>query len=318
MIYLILSIVFVFLLVAYFRIAERYKIVDYPNERSSHTQVTIRGGGIIFLFAAVMAAAMNNEFWLAAAGIIIIGIVSFIDDLKTLSFKIRIVFHFIAVTLLFAYLQLFSTWTILALVLSYIVVIGIINAFNFMDGINGMTGSYSLVVLGGLQYVNIDTIRFMDVAIIWLPMLACTVFLYFNFRKKARCFAGDVGSVTIAFWIVMLIIKLVLITNNWSYILFVSVYGVDTVLTIFQRLWLRQNIFKAHRLHLYQILVNEKRHSHLFVSSIYSFVQLVIIVWVIVNPETFWLNVILSCVPLIAIYLALKLNLRKGKASIAA
>ena len=108
-----------------------------------------------------------------------------------------------------------------------------------MDGINGITGAYSLVVLGGLQYVNLRQIGFIEADMIWLPMLACVIFLYFNFRKKAKCFAGDVGSVTIAFWMIMLLMHLILITHNWAYILFLVVYGVDSVVTIAHRLLLK-------------------------------------------------------------------------------
>src|SRR5205823_1126030 len=133
---------------------------------------------------------------------------------------------------------------------------GIINMYNFMDGINGITGAYTLVVLGGLQYVNLNIQPFIKADLIWLPMLASLVFLFFNFRKRAKCFAGDVGSVAVAFWIVFLLFKLIMVSNNWIYILFLSVYGVDAVLTIMHRLMLKQNIFQAHRLHFYQILAN--------------------------------------------------------------
>jgi UDP-N-acetylmuramyl pentapeptide phosphotransferase/UDP-N-acetylglucosamine-1-phosphate transferase len=299
----------------YFRIADHYNITDHPNERSSHTHVTIRGGGIIFLFAAAVAIIWHTDYWLPIFGIFIIGIISFIDDQRTLSNKIRIVFHLIAVTLLFIYLHLFSTFPVYGSILLYILAIGIINAFNFMDGINGITGAYSLIVLGGLQYINLQQIHFVDPDLIWLPMLACFVFLYYNFRKKAKCFAGDVGSVTIAFWIIVLLLDLILTSNNWTYILFLAVYGVDTVLTIIHRLWLRQNIFKAHRFHFFQLLANEQKIPHLLVSFFYAVVQLLIIIWIIKNPKPFWLNFIITCIPLIVIYVSLKSRLMKHKQS---
>lgn len=175
-----------------------------------------------------------------------------------------------------------------------------------MDGINGITGLYSLVVLGGLQYVNFQVETFIEPDMIWLSIMASSVFLYFNFRKKAKCFAGDVGSVSIAFWIIFLLLKLIMITENYSYILFLSVYGVDTVLTILHRLKLRHNIFDAHRLHFYQILANDQGWSHLWVSSIYAGLQLGIIVAIVSLKINFVPMFLMSIVPLVGIYLFFK------------
>jgi UDP-N-acetylmuramyl pentapeptide phosphotransferase/UDP-N-acetylglucosamine-1-phosphate transferase len=227
----------------------------------------------------------------------------------TLSSKIRILVHLVAVTLFFISIKVFSL-PVYELFILYFIVIGTINAYNFMDGINGITGAYSLVVLGGMQYVNLYRTTFVHEDLIWLPMLACGVFLFFNFRKKAKCFAGDVGSVTIAFWIVTLLIKLILITHNWSYILFLAVYGTDSVLTISHRLLLKQNVFKAHRFHLYQIMVNERRFSHLWVAFGYALLQAVIISFIIICPlkTTFQLFMIIL-IPLVTIYILLKLRL---------
>lgn len=302
MLYLGLFPLFFIVMILYFRIADHYNIIDRPNERSSHTEVTIRGGGIIFLFAALTALILHPEFWMLILGLFIIGTISFIDDRITLSGKIRIIFHLAAVTLLFLFLGIFSIvpWWIAGAL--YILVIGIINAYNFMDGINGITGLYSLVILGGLYYVNDQVIRFIEPDIILLPMLASIVFLFFNFRKKAKCFAGDVGSVTIAFWIIFLLLKLIIDSGNYSYILFLGVYGVDTVLTIIHRLKLKQNIFDAHRLHFYQILANEQKWPQLFVSALYALTQLGIIVVVIALPFNFIGLFLITIFPLLGIY----------------
>lgn len=306
MIYLILTIVYFAVMLLYFRIADRYNIIDRPNERSSHTEVTIRGGGIIFLFAALTVLILHPEFWMPVLGLFIIGTISFIDDRITLSGKVRIIFHLAAVTLMFLFLGTFPAfpwWISIAL---YILVIGIINAYNFMDGINGITGLYSLVVLGGLQYVNYHITEFIEPDMIWFPILACIVFLFFNFRKRARCFAGDVGSVTIAFWIIFLLLKLMTVSENYAYILFLGVYGVDAVLTIIHRLGLKQNIFDAHRLHFYQILANEQKWSHLLVSTLYALVQLGIIVAVVFLPLNFVSVFFITICPLVAVYVLIK------------
>jgi len=308
MIYGIIAVLFFVGMLLYFPIADHYNIIDHPNERSSHSVITVRGGGVIFLFAALAAVIIHPAYWLPVLALFMVGIISFIDDRITLSSKIRLLVHLAATTLFFVYLDVFSLPIYESLFL-YFVVIGTINAYNFMDGINGITGCYSLVVLAGLQYVNLK-LAFVEKDIIWLPMIACAVFLYFNFRRKARCFAGDVGSITIAFWIVMLLIKLILVTNNWSYILFLSVYGTDSVLTIMHRIWLRQNVFKPHRLHLYQIMANERKMSHLWVSFGYMLLQGGIIFFIVNNKNFTTIGLFaVTLIPLILMYIILKVTL---------
>lgn len=306
MLYLILGLFMFAVMLLYFKVADHYNIIDHPNERSSHKEITIRGGGVIYLFAALVTVLLHNEFWLPVLGMLIIGIVSFIDDRISLSNKIRLFFHLTAVTLLFIFLNVFQVFPVWMSIILYIFVIGIINAYNFMDGINGITGVYTLVVLGGLQYVNYSIAEFIEPDMIWLPILASLVFLFFNFRRKAKCFAGDVGSVTVAFWIVFLLLKLMIQTNNYAYILFLAVYGVDAVFTIIHRLILKENIFKAHRLHFYQILANDQNWEHIWVSSIYAIVQLIIVGIVILVPLDFWGLFLLTTVPLALVYIYLK------------
>ncbi|WP_295795881.1 UDP-GlcNAc--UDP-phosphate GlcNAc-1-phosphate transferase [Mucilaginibacter sp.] len=313
MIYPILTLVFFLAMLAYFRIADHYNIIDHPNERSSHTEVTIRGGGVIFVFAALIILVLYPEFWLAITGIVIIGAISFLDDRLTLSSRLRLLFHLLAVTCMFCYLNIFQFEPLYIIPLLYIIVIGVVNMYNFMDGINGITGTYSLVVLGGLLYVNQNHILFIKNEMIWIPMLACLVFLFYNFRRKAKCFAGDVGSITIAFWIILLILRLIFVSGNWEYIMFLVVYGIDSVLTIIHRIILKQNIFKAHRLHFYQLMVNEYGMSHLWVAFGYALLQATIICLIIFNnlltsPVLFCLVI----VPLSIVYIILKLLLIKN------
>ncbi|WP_343688997.1 glycosyltransferase family 4 protein [Chitinophaga sp.] len=308
--YLILGISLFLLILIYFRLADHFNIIDKPNERSSHKEITIRGGGIIFLFAGLALLVDDfTTYWPFVAGLLMIGVISFLDDVFTLSNRIRIIFHIAAVSLLFYFLSVF-TLNIVWVVCLYVFVIGIINAYNFMDGINGITGLYSLVVLLFLQYVNLSQVHFVGDSMIWYPAIACVVFLVFNFRKKAKCFAGDVGSVTIAFWIAGLLLQLIIHTGNYTYILFLAIYGVDTILTIIHRLYLRQNIFKAHRLHFYQILANDRKIPHLYVSTLYAILQAFVCVIVILNGSLFsFVGVI---IPLVIIYVALKPRLMKS------
>lgn len=265
----------------YFKIADKFNIIDKPNERSSHSKVTLRGGGVVFYFGALLYFIISGfQYPFFIAGLTLIAAVSFADDIRPLSSKLRLPVHFCAMALLFYEWGLFSQpwyFSLLALVLS----VGIINAYNFMDGINGITGTYSISVLLALLFVNIKVYSFVDNELIYIILVAVLVFSFFNFRTKARCFAGDVGSVSIAFLIVFLLGKLIISTGDFIYILFLAVYGVDSVLTILHRILLKENIFEAHRKHAYQLMANELQMSHLVVSLIYGFLQILISVAVV-------------------------------------
>ncbi|MBJ2126440.1 glycosyltransferase family 4 protein [Flavobacterium sp. IB48] len=273
--YTILGFILMILMLLYFKVADRFNIIDKPNQRSSHTEITLRGGGIIFWFSALLYFFQHIESnYFFFAGITLVSLVSFWDDIQSLSNKIRISIHFLAITLIFLDLNLFTLMPIWGVVISYVLAIGLINAYNFMDGINGITGLYTLAVLGSLLYVNAKIQLFTDGSFIKYGMIASLVFLFFNYRKKAKCFAGDVGSIAIAFWIIYLVLKLILSTNSVIWLLFLAVYGVDAVCTILHRLYLKQNIFEAHRLHLYQILSNEYKIQHRLVSLYYALAQI--------------------------------------------
>jgi len=142
-----------------------------------------------------------------------------------------------------------------------------------MDGINGITGGYSLVVLVALAYINAEITAFIEPALINTVLCSVLVFCFFNFRKKAKCFAGDVGSVSIAFILLFLIGKLIITTGDFSWIVLLSVYGVDSVLTIIHRLMLHENIGLPHRKHMYQLMANELKIPHVVVSLIYMVAQ---------------------------------------------
>ncbi|WP_291587981.1 UDP-GlcNAc--UDP-phosphate GlcNAc-1-phosphate transferase, partial [Bacteroides sp.] len=190
---------------------------------------------------------------------------------------LRLVFHFSAMALMFYQWGLFSLpwWTIFV---ALIICTGIINAYNFMDGINGITGGYSLIILVALAYINKEIIPFVEQDLILTILCSILVFNFFNFRKRAKCFAGDVGSVSIAFIILFLIGKLIIKTEDFSWIILLVVYGVDSVLTIIHRLMLHENIGLPHRKHLYQIMANELKVSHVMVSSVYMAIQALVIV----------------------------------------
>lgn len=298
---MIYFIVFTLLLLAellYFRIADRYNIIDKPNERSSHDYITIRGGGIIWWVAALLYALFNFSPWALwfFAGITLIAGVSFRDDVKGLEQKIRLIFHLLAMSCAFTFAGVFGLYPWWAIAFGYVVFTGIVNAYNFMDGVNGITGLYSVAVLASLQYVNLSYGNFVHPDLIWYPMIASAVFLLFNFRRRARCFAGDVGSMSVAFWVVTLLLLLMIKTENLIWIGFLLVYGVDAVMTILHRIYLKQNILEAHRLHFYQVLANEKKMPHRLVSLIYFAVQLLCSTMIIVFYPVLggWILIILA------------------------
>ncbi len=310
----------------YFKIADKYNIIDKPNHRSAHTEITLRGGGIIFplayLFFMGYEVLFNNyrfsldnwgepNFWIFGAGLLMICIISFIDDIIDLSSKIRLLFHFVSVTLLLFFVNGFQLLPFWSIPICYVMIIGILNAYNFMDGINGMSGLYSLSVLGSLAYINQYVISFIEQDFIIYPILACFVFLVFNFRKRAKCFMGDIGSMGIAFWVIALLALLILKTGELKWILFLAVYGVETILTIIERLTLKENIFDAHRRHLYQLLANDRKVSHLLVSTYFSVLQLIINFIIIVGSWSDWMNFLLILLPLLILYLLVKVNIKK-------
>ena len=217
---------------------------------------------------------MENLYFLI--GLTLICGISFWDDISSLPNRVRIVFHFLSISLVFYGLGLFVLLPWWLIGIAYIFFVGVLNAYNFMDGINGITGLYSLSVLIALQYVNLKIQAFTSPDFINYAATACLIFLFFNFRKQAKCFAGDVGSMAVSFWIVTLLLQLMLETRSVIWILFLTVYGVDSICTILHRLYLRQNIFKAHRMHFYQVLTNERGLSHLKVAVGYAITQLII------------------------------------------
>jgi len=275
MTYFIVLIVLIILELLYFKLADHFNIIDKPNERSSHSTVTLRGGGIIFYVGALIFFILSGfQYPWFFLGLTLMTAVSFLDDVFTLSNKIRLLIHFSSVLLMTYQLDLFSMpWYYL--LITFVIVVGVINAYNFMDGINGITACYSLAVGGLLMVVN-DQISFIEQDLLAYSLMGVLVFAFFNFRTKAKCFAGDVGAVAIAFILLFALGALIIKTGNVIYILFLSVYGIDAVWTIVRRLLKKENIFEAHRSHLYQYLGNEAKMNKLVISFSYGLVQFAI------------------------------------------
>ena len=287
-IYIIIAILLLAAELVYFRIANHFNIIDKPNERSSHTKIVLRGGGIIFVVGMwLYAAFFGLELWPFLLGITLVAGISFVDDIHSLPDSVRLVVQFIAMGLMFwcwGILNLESWWII---ILGLILCVGITNAYNFMDGINGINGGYTFAILLPLAWLN-HQMEFVDKRLIVVALLADLVFCFFNFRPKgkAKCFAGDVGSVGAAFIVLFVLGRLILATGDFTYIVFLALYGVDSVLTIVHRIMLHENLGEAHRKHAYQLMANELKMEHTLVSAIYTILQLVIAIGMILIPNT--------------------------------
>ena len=274
-------IIFILLLIAelvYFRVAEKCNIVDRPNERSSHSAVVLRGGGVIFLIAAwVWSAFFGFPYPWFLAGLTLVAGVSFWDDVRSLPDSVRLVAQFSAAAMAFYQLDIlhWAMWWIV--VLALVVYVGATNVINFMDGINGITAAYSLAVLVPLALVNVQK-GFVEQSLIISTILASLTFCLFNFRPKgkAKCFAGDVGSIGIAFIMLFLLGGVILKSHDVTWLIFLLVYGIDGCFTIAHRIMLHENLGEAHRKHAFQLMANELRIGHMKVALLYAAMQLAI------------------------------------------
>lgn len=286
------GIIFIILLaleVVYFRIADRCNIIDKPNERSSHSTIVLRGGGIIFMLGLWIWAAFYGFGypWFVVAVTLIAG-VSFVDDIMSLPDSVRLVAQFVAMGLMFYQMDMLHWEMWWVVILALIVSVGATNIINFMDGINGITGGYALASLIPIYILNKE-MGFVEESLVVTVILADVVFCLFNFRPKgkAKCFAGDVGSIGIAFILLFMIGQLIMRTGDVTYLVFLLVYGVDGCLTIIHRIMLHENLGEAHRKHAYQLMANELKIGHVKVSLLYMGLQLMVSLgFVFIVPDT--------------------------------
>lgn len=302
---------FVLLLVGeitYLAIAKHFGIYDQPNERSSHHRVVIRGGGIVFLLGVWLFALVQHfEYTLFIIGMSLISLVSFVDDIRSLSARFRFVVQFISMLLLMGAAELFNLIPVWAIIIFLVMGVCIFNAYNFMDGINGMTALNSLIILIILYLFN-KRDQYVDPVLLEMCILSVIVFALFNFRNKAICFAGDVGSIGMSYCIVFFLLKLILQQHDITYLMLLAVYGVDPLLTLIHRIRLHENVLIPHRRHLFQLLANEGGFSHLQVSTAYAALQLLITTGFLYLPINRW---IYSCIVLVLLVIGYEYILHK-------
>lgn len=320
---MIYALVFVLLICAeliYFKIADKFNIIDKPNERSSHSSIVLRGGGVIFGLAMVTWATMMAiqgerlvviEYLPFLIGLLLVASVSFIDDVRSLPDSVRLVAQFVAMALMFWSMGIMHWYMWWIVIIALIVCVGATNVINFMDGINGITAGYALAVLTPLLVLN-QGHSFIDQSYLIVATLGVLVFCLFNFRPKgkAKCFAGDVGSISIAFIMLFAIGRLIVQTQDVTYLILLLVYGVDGCLTICHRILLHENLGEAHRKHAYQLMANELKIGHVKVSLCYMGLQLIVSAgFIYLCPNTViahWAYMIGSIVVLSLIYVLFK------------
>ena len=276
----------------YFKIADRYNIIDKPNHRSSHSKVTIRGGGIIFPIALLIAYALGFVTWALALAVVLVAIISFIDDIQPLHQWPRFSVQIIAFLLVAYDVDIFrDAFWCAPLLLVFLV--GWMNAFNFMDGINGITVLYALSAI--ISFSLLPTNK-TSLPLLMTMGISCLVFGFFNVRKAAKTFAGDVGSISLALFLGYFMIKTIIDSGQIGFVLFFAVYGIDALITILIRITKNENILEPHRSHLYQYLANEFGYSHILVATIYMTIQLLINGFVIYLNSKGYLTIYVSLI----------------------
>ena len=338
--YIIIAIILLVAELVYFRIADKCNIIDKPNERSSHSTIVLRGGGIIFSLSMIVWAVLMVVQGNAIApylpflcGLVMICTVSFWDDVHSLPDSVRMVVQIVSTLLMFWSVGLYAAfdswvWTVVVAAIALFFCVGATNIINFMDGINGITAGYAFAMLVPLALVNrsLDTLgmtngglgmtsgAFIEPSYLVVAVIGVLVFSIFNFRPKgkAKCFAGDVGSIGIAFIILFALGRLMLATKDVTWIVFFLVYGIDGSLTIFHRIMLHENLGQAHRKHAYQLMANELKMSHVTVSLIYMVLQLAISLgFIYLCPNTIlahWIYLVAAGIVLAVAYVLFKMK----------
>lgn len=316
--YLFLAIALTIIEYAIVLVARRYKLGPCVTERSSHTRFTPTGGGFIWVISCIAATAMFGDLhlqqtWIFMAGVIILAVISYIDDLHPLPPVPRLISQVIILGLTFKQLCYPQALDIYLIIL--FCGVGLINGMNFLDGICGMLALYGLVVSSSLLYalhlVGQPSQEWL-LLILSAVIVAQIVFACFNLWDVI--FAGDVGSITLGFIQVFVAINLVLTTRDASYIIFFIVCIFDTGLTTVQRLFQGESILKPHRMNIYQMLNTEHNIPQVVVSIIYACLQLLIDALYFLLPlEMHWTYFLIVSALLTVAYFFVRFSFKKPK-----
>jgi cupin fold WbuC family metalloprotein len=317
LLYIIIAVTLVVAELIYFRVADKYKLIDNQKDGSSPLIVGRREGGIVFLLSIVtwggMMSFQGNEiekYLPFLCGLLLVAGVSFWSDIRSVPDSVRIAVQFVAMGLMFWTMDVMYWdlwWKVL---IALVLFVGVINVIGFMDGVNGITAGYSLVVLLSLFLLNeqLDKPFILD-SLLGVSILAVLVFGFYNFRPtgKAKVFAGSVGSVGIAFIMLFALGKLIIQTSDLTWMIFLVVYGIDGCLTVFHQLIRHEGLGRTHRKHAYQLMANELGMNHVKVSLFYMGLQLaisLIMIYLIPNTaEAHWIYLVVVALVLSVAYI---------------
>jgi len=252
-------------------------ILDRPNVRSLHTDPIPCGGGVAIILSLIIGfifigstggfhAQIEYLLWIGVSGLLI-AVISFLDDYRTLPFLYRLITHFVA-----AYLFLWQsnlwitqiilpdwTWTLPSIIqipISLLFIVWMLNLYNFMDGMDGLSGGMAIIGFGSLAIWGglANHILFLSANLIIVSAVAG--FLIFNF-PPARIFMGDTGASTLGFLAATFILwgSAENIFPLWAAALLFSPFIVDATVTLLRRLLQGEKIWIAHKTHYYQRLI---------------------------------------------------------------
>jgi UDP-N-acetylmuramyl pentapeptide phosphotransferase/UDP-N-acetylglucosamine-1-phosphate transferase len=292
--------------IIYIAFAKRHNIGIRPG---SHKPIS--GGGIVFIVAAWISYIITlphstSEVICILICASILAIISFIDDIFSISPWGRLIVHIATVA---APLLLIASDTDIHILCIFMILIAgtaTINMYNFMDGINGMTAAYSVVTLLSIGFFSLHCQQ-MPQVLTALLLIATIVFSIFNFRKHELCHCGDVGSIVMGFFILYLIASLIRNTTDFSYVSLLWVYIIDSGYTVIARALKGENIIRGHRQHLYQIITDKYRVPHLYTATTYAIIQLAINAGLAVIPQHMHIGYAISTFTvLLIVYATLK------------
>jgi UDP-GlcNAc:undecaprenyl-phosphate GlcNAc-1-phosphate transferase len=284
--------------------------LDIPNERSSHETPTPRGGGVsivaAFLIGLIMIGVLGNSVYLNThyfIGFVLaaysIALLSFLDDLHNYRFHIKLVFHCVAISVVLLSGLVLDELAIPGLgvaqlglmgyILTFLWLLGLTNAYNFMDGIDGIAASTAMIAAGFFAFICYQQGSTFVYLASYTIVAGSAGFLWFN-RPPAKIFMGDIGSTFIGFTLGCL--ALIAARYDASHTSFLVMpllllhFIFDTVFTMGRRILAGENPAQAHRSHLYQLLVRQG-HSHGRVTSIYALCGIVqgMMAWLMVSIE---------------------------------
>lgn len=252
------------------RLALAKSIIDIPNERSSHTVATPRGGGvaIVLSFIGALFVLFLFEFLLFNLFIALLGagvllaVIGFLDDLGHVAARWRLLGHFSAAIWGLYWLQGFPPLIILGMsldlswvgyILAAVYSVWLLNLYNFMDGIDGLASIEAMTSCLSMAFLY-WLLEFQDSAVLLIALVSSVLgFLVWNF-PPAKIFMGDAGSGFLGIILALLSIQGAWLSANffWCWIIVLGVFIVDATFTLLHRLWRKEKVYEAHRSHAYQ------------------------------------------------------------------